>query len=77
MVSVVNATYGNLTIRDEAGNTLYVYGVYDETGSTRYDGLTHPPRVGDTVTLCGPVKKYVSGSPVTIELMRARLIAKS
>lgn len=76
VVSVTNTTYGNLTIRDEAGNTLYIYGVYDASGSTRYDGLSDPPRVGDTVVLCGPVKKYVSGNTVTIELMRARLIVK-
>ena len=77
VVSVSNTTYGNLTIRDEAGNTLYVYGVYDETGYTRYDGLSDPPRVGDTVVLCGPVKKYVNGGSVTVELMRARLISQN
>lgn len=76
VVSVTNTTYGNITIDDGQGNTLYVYGVYDKTGATRYDGLTDPPRVGDTVVLCGPVKKYVNGGTVTIELMRARLMEK-
>ena len=74
VVSVTNTTYGNLTIDDGQGNTLYVYGVYDKTGATRYDGLSDPPRVGDTVVLCGPVKKYVAGGTVTVELMRARLM---
>ena len=76
VVSVTNTTYGNITIDDGQGNTLYVYGVYDKSGATRYDGLTDPPRVGDTVVLCGPVKKYVNGGTVTIELMRARLMEK-
>jgi hypothetical protein len=74
VVSVTNTTYGNITIEDGQGNTLYIYGVYDKTGATRYDGLSDPPRVGDTVVLCGPVKKYVSGGSVTVELMRARLM---
>ena len=77
VVSVTNTTYGNITIDDGQGNTLYVYGVYDKTGATRYDGLTDPPRVGDTVVLCGPVKKYVAGGTVTVELMRARLMEHS
>jgi hypothetical protein len=76
VVSVTNTTYGNITIDDGQGNTLYVFGVYDQSGATRYDGLTDPPRVGDTVVLCGPVKKYVNGGTVTIELMRARLMEK-
>ena len=77
VVSVTNTTYGNLTIDDGQGNTLYVYGVYDKTGAARYDGLSDPPRVGDTVVLCGPVKKYVAGGTVTVELMRARLMEHS
>ena len=77
VVSVTNTTYGNLPIDDGQGNTLYVYGVYDKTGATRYDGLSDPPRVGDTVVLCGPVKKYVAGGTVTVELMRARLMEHS
>ena len=77
VVSVTNTQYGNLTIDDGQGNTLYVYGVYDASGAIRYDGLSDPPRVGDTVVLCGPVKKYVNGGTVTVELMRARLISQN
>ena len=76
VVSVTNTQYGNLTIDDGQGNTLYVYGVYDASGAIRYDSLSDPPRVGDTVVLCAPVKKYVNGGSVTVELMRARLISK-
>ncbi len=74
IISVENPTYGNLTIRDEKGNTLYIYGTYDSSGNTRYGDMQTPPRVGDTVILCGPVKRYVGGGTVQIELMHARLI---
>ncbi len=74
VVSVSNTTYGDLTIADGQGNTLYVFGLYDATGSVRYDAMSDPPAKGDTVVLAGPVKKYVSGGKTTIELMRARLI---
>ena len=73
IVSIDNITYGNMTIKDDAGNTLYVYGVYSADGSVRYDGMADPPRVGDTVTLYAVVKKYVRSGNVTVELMNARL----
>jgi 2',3'-cyclic-nucleotide 2'-phosphodiesterase (5'-nucleotidase family) len=75
VVSVSNTTYGDLTIADGQGNTLYIFGLYDATGLVRYDAMTDPPAVGDTVILHGPVKKYVGGGKTTVELMRARLIA--
>ena len=75
IVSIDNTTYGNMTIKDTEGNTLYVYGVYSENGSTRYDGMSAPPAVGDTVLLYAVVKKYVSRGNVTVELMNARLMS--
>ncbi len=77
VVSVASTTYGNLTIRDEKGNTLYVYGVYDSTGQVRYDAMSDPPAAGDEVVLFGPVKRYVYNGNVTIELMNARLMSKA
>ena len=76
VTSIINTTYGNLYIEDEHGNSLYVYGVYDSTGSLRYDALSNPPKVGDEICLFAPVKRYVSVSQntVTIELINARLI---
>lgn len=73
--SIASAQYGNLTIVDEKGNTLYVYGTYDITGKIGFAQMENPPKVGDTVILCATVQNYVpmSGSPV-IELYRARLI---
>ena len=55
---IVSTTYGNAYIKDEAGNRLYVYGIYDITGATRYDALNPKPVVGDTVTLLGVVGNY-------------------
>ena len=77
VVSVENTAYGNMTIRDHEGNTLYVFGVYDATGQSRYDAMTNPPVAGDEVVLFGPVKRYVYNGKVTIELLNARLISKA
>jgi hypothetical protein len=76
IISIDNTTYGNLYIEDESGNTLYIYGVYDSTGSVRYGSMTDPPVVGDEICLYGQVKRYVniSQNTVTIELMSARLV---
>ena len=77
VVSVDNTTYGNMTIRDEAGKTLYVYGVYDSTGANRYDSMANAPVAGDEVVLFGPVKRYVYNGKVTIELLNARVMSST
>ncbi len=75
VISVSNTTYGNLTIEDASGNTLYIYGVYDATGSERYDTMDNPPQVGDEVLLYGPIQHYVSDSGETIiEMVYARKV---
>ncbi len=73
--SIASAMYGNLTIADENGNTLYVYGTYDIMGKDSYAQMENPPKVGDTVILCAPVQKYVPmGGSAVVELYRARVI---
>lgn len=79
ITEITNEQYGNLTITDENGDSLYVYGVYDAAGSQRYGDMAEKPQVGDTVLLCGPVQKYVpqgGGDPI-IELYQSRLIKKN
>ena len=56
--SVTNITYGNLYIKDDQGNTLYLYGLYDSTGR-RYDAMDNPPKVGDRITVVGAITKYI------------------
>ena len=70
---VKNTTYGNLYIQDEAGNTLYIYGLYDATGAVRYDAMAadDQPQVGDTITVLGPISIYKE----TPQLANAKLIA--
>ena len=68
--SISSTTYGNLTIKDENGKTLYIYGVYSANGATRYDGMENPPKVGDTIVLAGKIMKYNSS---TIEMVSGRL----
>ena len=72
IISIDNTTYGNFTIQDNNGNTLYVYGLKDQNGNY-YDKMSNPPQVGDTVILHAPVKKYVAYGSTTIELIGAVL----
>ena len=73
--AVHNSTYGNLTLVDDVGNTLYVYGVYDKTGATRYDAMKNPPKVGDTVVLYGILQHYVpKNGDAIMEMVSARVI---
>ena len=58
ITEVYNATYGNMKIKDEAGNILTVYGTYSADGATRYDKLEVKPVAGDTVTVYGIVGQY-------------------
>lgn len=73
VTAVENTTYGNLYIADEAGNTFYIYGLYDATGRIRYDAMENPPRVGDTITVIGAITKYVGYYGEIIEMKSACL----
>ncbi len=72
VVNVASTVWGNMTIEDEEGNTLYLYGVYDANG-VRYDAMGEPPTVGDVITVKAPIKKYVNANGVLVELMNAVL----
>ena len=79
ITSITNTTWGNLYIEDEDGNSLFIYGLYDSSGETRYDAMNNPPAVGDTVCLYGPIMRYYSSSTgeEKIEMTSARLISVS
>ena len=72
IVSIENTTYGNAWIEDESGNQLFIYGLYDQSGKTRYDGLSNPPQIGDTVVVKAPIKNHYG----TIELLNARIYSQ-
>ena len=66
IISAPDATYGNCTIRDENGDSIYVYGLYDGSGN-RYGYMSDKPVVGDTVILYGTAKyfrKDTSSTPI-------------
>ncbi len=77
VVSIQNTIYGYLTIVDEDGNELFIYGVNDSSGAVRYDQMENAPQVGDTVILYGRIQHYFpqSGDPI-IELVRTNLISQ-
>lgn len=58
--SITSTTYGNMTIVDENGDSIYVYGVYSSDGTVRYDSLNPLPQVGDKITLLGVLGVYDS-----------------
>ena len=57
VTSIANEKYGNLYIKDAAGNEIYVYGLYNSLG-TRYDSLDVKPAVGDTITVLSYASVY-------------------
>lgn len=61
--SIVNTTYGNWYIKDDAGNTIYIYGTNDFANQSF--------AVGDRVTVQGPRTLYGS----TLELVDADIIS--
>lgn len=73
--AVHSSTYGNLTLEDDQGNTLYVYGVYDKPGENRYDAMKNAPKAGDTVVLYGIIQNYVpKNGDAIIEMVSGRVI---
>ncbi len=79
VASINNTDWGNLYVTDGAGNQIYIYGTYDSTGNIRYDAMSDPPVVGDTVVLFGQIFRYVNADTgeEKIEIKNARLISKS
>ena len=58
VTEIKNETYGNLYIEDAEGNSLYIYGLYDKDGTTRFDAMATKPEVGDTITVISAVANY-------------------
>ncbi len=76
VISIDNTRYGNMTIVDENGNQLFIYGVNDMEGN-RYESMTDAPQVGDTIVLCGQMKHYVpEGKDAIYEMIETVLIGK-
>ena len=58
ITEIYNTQYGNMKIKDAAGNILTVYGTYDSTGANRFDAMSKQPAVGDTITVYGVLGQY-------------------
>ena len=71
--SAPEGLYGNLYLIDENGDEIYVYGIYDLSG-TRYDAMNNKPMAGDTIVVYAPVYKFVYNGKITIELKNAVVI---
>ena len=76
ITKIDNTTYGNFYIKDEYGNSIYVYGLKDSSGN-RYDKMTTKPGVGDEIIISSLVKKYVyqNSGDIVIELVNSKLVA--
>ncbi|MBQ9161659.1 MAG: hypothetical protein IJX74_00135 [Clostridia bacterium] len=70
ILSVDNATYGQMTIQDATG-TISVYGTYSEDGKITYGEMENKPYKGDEVLLYCILQNYNG----TKEVKNARLIS--
>lgn len=71
VAEVSNPQYGNMTIKDEAGNVLTIYGSYSADGSARYDAMENKPVAGDTVKVYGVIGQYND----TVQLKNGWIVA--
>lgn len=55
---IVEASYGNLYIKDAKNNTLYIYGTYNADGTVRFDAMDPQPEIGDVITVYGKLGNY-------------------
>ena len=75
IVDAPQGTYGNLYLTDGAGNTIYVYGVYDKYGN-KYGSMSEKPTAGDKVVLYSKLYNYydTSAKKEILELKNAVLV---
>ncbi len=58
-ISEIKSTeYGNMYIKDENDNELYIYGLYSNDGSLRFDKMEPKPVVGDVIVVIGVACNY-------------------
>ena len=69
-ISAQKFVQDTIIIKDAEGNTILLYGLYDQIG-TRYDGMATKPAVGDTITVFGVAGNYKG----TAQIKNATLIA--
>ena len=58
ITEIYNEQYGNMKIKDAAGNILTIYGTFSADGATRFDAMEVKPAVGDTITVYGIIGQY-------------------
>lgn len=70
VTSIVNTTYGNWYLKDEAGDEVYIYGTLDKDGKTK-NFLSLGLEVGDVVKVSGPKTTYGE----TVELVDVTVLS--
>ena len=68
--NLTNTQFGNFDLVDSTGS-IYVYGLYNEDGTVRYDKMENAPVEGDTITVYSSIANYKGNKP---ELMNAWLV---
>ncbi len=66
--------FGNMTIKDGAGNTLYIYGSKDAQG-VAFNDMESKPQVGDYVLLEQALTRYVNGTADKVEMTQATILS--
>ena len=76
VVSVANASYGNLNIKTIDDVEILLYGTYDITGKVRYDKLDYKPVAGDFIIVEGKNFNYHDNNKNTDthEIQNGRLL---